>query len=175
MIDAPAKSREFAYTTWRQCGQNITETARVLKRDHNYDISRQSLHAWKDKYDWERRAAQAETEEKSRTEETSDESLLTVLLKQKKKYEEYFESLSLGTVDNQAIYAYNNILKTLLDIRERISGDNEIDIDRPKIFLEDMEFIAETLREIDPAGLKVFAGNFDEIIERYKGLNAQAT
>ena len=171
-IDAPAKSRELAYTTWRRCGQNITETARVLKHDHNYDISRQSLHAWKDKYDWERRAAQAEAEEKSRTEETSDESLLTVLLKQKKKYEGYFESLSLGTVDNQAIYAYNNILKTLLNIRERVSGDNEIDIDRPKIFLEDMEFIASTLQEIDPEGLKVIAESFDKIIERFKEQHA---
>lgn len=171
-IDAPAKSRELAYTTWRQCGQHITETARVLKRDHNYDISRQSLHSWKEKYDWEARAARAETEEKKRAEATSDDALLTVQLKQKKRYEDRFENLPLGEVDNQATYAYNHILKTILDIRERISGDNEIDIDRPKIFLEDMEFIAETLREIDPAGLKVFAGNFDLIIKRFKEQHA---
>jgi hypothetical protein len=172
MIDAPAESRERAYKVWRQCGQNITETARVLKRDYDYDISRQSLHSWKDKYDWERRAAQAEVESKQQTEATSDDALLTVLLKQKKKYEDYFDSLALGSVDNQAIYAYSNILKTLLDIRERLSGNNEIDIDRPKIFLEDMEFIAETLKEVDPEGLKIFAGNFELIIQRFKEQHA---
>lgn len=172
MIEAPAKSRERAYEVWRQCGQNITETAKVLKHDHDYDISRQSLHAWKDKYDWEARAARAEAENKQQIESTSDDALLTVILKQKKKYENYFDSLALGTVDNQAVYAYNNILKTLLDIRERISGGTIIDIDRPKIFLEDMEFIASTLQEIDPQGLKVIAGSFDTIIERFKEQHA---
>lgn len=172
MIEAPAESRERAYEVWRSCGQNITETTRALKRDHNYDISRQSLHAWKDKYDWERRAAQAEAENKQQIESTSDDALMTVLLKQKKKYEGYFESLALGTVDNQAVYAYSNILKTLLDIRERISGDKIIDFDRPKIFLEDMEFIVSTLQEIDPEGLKVIAKSFDTIIERFKEQHA---
>jgi len=31
-----------------------------------------------------------------------------------------------------------------------------------------MEFVAKTLNEIDPEGLKVFAGSFDEIIAKFK-------
>lgn len=168
MIDAPATSRERAYTVWRECGQNLTETARILKQDHDYEISRRSLQEWKKKYGWEERAARAEAEEISTQESTSDESLLTVLLAQKTKYEKYFNTLDLGVVDNQAIYAYNNILKTLLDIRDKLSGDQVLNIDRPKLFLEDLEFVAETLKEIDPAGLKVLGENFDTIVKRFK-------
>jgi len=47
------------------------------------------------------------------------------------------------------------------------------DIDRPKIFLEDMEFVAKTLQEIDPEGLKIFARNFEAITGKFK--DAQKT
>ena len=121
-IDAPAKSYERAYQVWRECGQNITETARRLKRDHDYEISRQSLTEWRKKYGWEERAAREENDAQNRQEASSDDSMLSVLLTQKKKYEDYFETLALGAVDNQAFHAYNNILKMLLDIRDRTSA-----------------------------------------------------
>ncbi len=49
------------------------------------------------------------------------------------------------------------------------------EIDRPRIFLEDMEFVAETLREIDPEGLKVLGRNFETIVDRFKGTHEKAT
>jgi len=51
--------------------------------------------------------------------------------------------------------------------------EKAVEIDRPKIFLEDMEFIAKILQEIDPEGLKIFARNFEEIVNQFK--NAQKT
>ena len=42
------------------------------------------------------------------------------------------------------------------------------DADKPKAFLESLQFIAESLKEIDPEGLKVLAGNFDAITARFK-------
>lgn len=48
----------------------------------------------------------------------------------------------------------------------------EPDIDRPKLFLENMEFIAETLKDVDPEGLKVFARHFETIIEKFKQAQA---
>ncbi len=47
------------------------------------------------------------------------------------------------------------------------------EIDRPKLFLEDMEFIARSLQEIDPEGLKTFARNFEAITGKFK--DAQKT
>ena len=42
------------------------------------------------------------------------------------------------------------------------------DIDRPRIFLENMEFVADVLKEIDPEGLKILARNFETILIRFK-------
>ncbi len=53
--------------------------------------------------------------------------------------------------------------------RARLNLDKkDPEIDRPKLFLENMEFVAEVLREVDPEGLKVIANNFDTIISRFK-------
>lgn len=171
-MSAPPKTREMAYTVWRQCGHNLSEAVRVLDREHGYSISRQSLIEWKKKYDWEGRAARAEAEQQQQAEATSDTAIMAVLLKQKQKYEDYLESLPIGKVDHQAIYAFNNLLKTIVDIRSR--GENPADIDRPKLFMEDLEFVAKTLEEIDPEALKAFARNFDTVIDRFKEQHAQA-
>ncbi len=167
-MDAPAKSIETAFRVWRDCGQNVSETGRILARDHGYPISRQSLQEWKKKYGWAERAAREDAARDERRDAASDDSLLTVLLTQKKKYENYFETLPLGSVDNQAIYAYNNILKTLLDIRERTDAGRSVNIDRPKLFLEDLEFVAGYLRANDPEGLKIIAKNLDGIVRQFK-------
>lgn len=56
--------------------------------------------------------------------------------------------------------------------RAEAAKPGDPDIDRPKIFLEDMEFVAEVLEEIDPEGLKILARNFDEIVRRFKEQSA---
>lgn len=170
---APTKTRELAYKVYRECGQNISETVRIMNSQHGYAVSRQSVTEWSKKYDWEARAATAEAEEKERKDAISNDALLSVLITQKKRYEKYFNALAIGSVDNQAIYAYNSILKTLLDIREKISGGQGVDIDRPKVFLEDMEFVAAVLKEIDPPGLEVFARSFDVVIAKFKEQHAE--
>jgi len=171
MGHVPVETRELAYQTWRECGQNLSETHRKMNGELGYVISRQTLHEWKTRYDWEGRAARAEAEEKHLAEATSDEALLVVLLKQKKKYEEYFDSLELGKIDNQAVYGYNSILKTIVDIRPK--GD-AAEIDRPKVFLENLEWIARALKDTDPEGLKVLARNFDHLTDKFRSecLNA---
>ena len=155
-----------AYEAWLSCGQNITETVRLLKADQNFTVSRQTLTEWRGKYDWLQRAARAEAEQDSQTDGLGDDALIAVMLIQKKKYEGYFEALPAGQVDNQAVYAYSNILKTIVDLRPK--EQNTADIDRPKLFLEDIEFIAGVLKELDPEGLKVFGRNFDVIVARFK-------
>lgn len=120
MGNAPAETREFAYTLWCECGQNLSECHRKMNGEHGYVISRQSLHEWKEKYNWEARAARTEAEKMMMADATSDDAILAPLLKQKEKYEAYFNGLEVGKVDNQAVYGYNAILKTILDIRQKI-------------------------------------------------------
>ena len=170
----PAETKELAYKVWREHGQNLSETERVLNGELGYVISRQSLHAWKTEYDWENRAARAEAEGKRLEEESTGDSLLAFSLKQKQKYEAYFESLPVGKIDNSAVYAYNNILSKILDIRQRTETSQALAVDRPRVFLEDMEFVASVLKEIDPEGLKILSRNFDQVVKRFKDENAKA-
>lgn len=165
--------REIAYRLWCECGQNVAETARRLTSDeYGFVVSRQTLQAWKSEYDWEGRAARAEAEALSLKEETSPDSLIADLMTQKKRYDTYLNSLPVGKIDTQAIYAYNGLLKTIVDIQKK-TADTTVNFDRPAVFLENLGFVAATLKEIDPEGLKVLARNFDMITERFKeSLNA---
>jgi len=65
----------------------------------------------------------------------------------------------------------------MMAARQGKKEEKTVQIDRPALFLEFLEFIAATLREIDPAGLKILArkDNFEKIIERFKEQHAQAT
>jgi transposase-like protein len=57
---------------------------------------------------------------------------------------------------------------------ERNSSGGSLNIDRPKIFLENLEWIARALQETDPEGLKILARNFDQLTVKFKAeyLNA---
>lgn len=73
---------------------------------------------------------------------------------------------ALGSLDPQDIYAAVRL--EAVTARTHARADRAAEIDRPRIFLEDMEFVAKTLAEIDPAGLKVLAKHFDTIAARFK-------
>lgn len=85
-----------------------------------YVITRATLYEWMEKYDWQGRATRLEAEQIVMANATSDESILTPLLSQKTRYELYFDGLPVNEVDNQAVYGYNAILKTILEIREKM-------------------------------------------------------
>jgi len=80
---------------------------------------------------------------------------------------------AVGSKEAQDIYAVIRLEK-LAQERSRKNDDKAPEIDRPKLFLEDLEFVAEVLKEVDPDGLKAFAKNFDVIIQRFKERDAQA-
>ena len=140
MGNAPSETREFAYNVWCGCGQNLSECHRKMNGEHGYVISRQSLHEWKTKYDWEARAARTDAEKSMMANATSDDAILAPLLKQKEKYETYFDNLEVGKVDNQAVYGYNAILKTILDIRQKIEDrKKEGEVETPGIVIKTPE------------------------------------
>jgi hypothetical protein len=79
---------------------------------------------------------------------------------------------ALNTLDPQQVYAAVRL--EMMAARKDKKEEKTVQADRPKLFLEDMEFVAKTLKEIDPEGLKIFARNFDVIIQRFKEQNAEA-
>lgn len=133
-MSAKAEAKELAYQTYVECGQNLSETERKLNGDRGLPVSRQTLTEWKQKYDWEGRAARAEACVARISEGSSEASFLTPLIEQKERYETYFRTLPLGKIDNQALYAYSTLLKTIVDLSPKDP------IDTPPA--------AETMREI---------------------------
>ncbi|BBO74412.1 hypothetical protein DSCW_18290 [Desulfosarcina widdelii] len=81
---------------------------------------------------------------------------------------------AVDSKDPQKAYAALKVVKLQMD-SEKKDAVEIVEVDRPKIFLEDMEFIAETLKDVDPQGLKVFSRNFDVIVNRFKEQHAQAS
>lgn len=74
----------------------------------------------------------------------------------------------LEDMDPQNVYALIRLERLALDKEKKPDGGGSPEIDRPKAFLEDMEFIATVLQEVDPAGMKIFARNFEIIVQRFK-------
>lgn len=156
-MSAKAEARDIAYRTWCECGQNLSETERRLNQN-GLPVTRQTLAEWREKYDWPGRAARTEASCKERKEATSDEAILSSLLMQKERYEEYFTSLQKGQVDNQALYAYSALLKTLVELRQGTSAF-KTDV-FGKFFRELLNF----LHENDPDAAEVVSRNFDDFI-----------
>ncbi len=118
-----AENRELAYTVWRECGQNMEMTLRKLRGEHGMKLSKPTLYAWREKYDWKGRAARAEAEERKAEavrELSFEEKMIADLVRQKEKYEQYFESLGASPPDNQATYAYTGIVKAIIDIKKKL-------------------------------------------------------
>jgi hypothetical protein len=118
-MSAPLQTKEAAYQAYINCNQNLTETVRELKK-RGYVISRQTLSDWKQKYDWDGRAARTDIEQNRVDNALSDYSLIKPLLDQLPRYEEYFATLPVGQLDNQAVYARNHIIKTIFSIKESV-------------------------------------------------------
>lgn len=80
---------------------------------------------------------------------------------------------NMESINPQDMHGFKSVL-SMIEPKEKEKDQTVMNIDRPKLFLEDMEFVAEVLKEIDPEGLKIFARNFDVIVDRFKGkLEAQ--
>lgn len=80
---------------------------------------------------------------------------------------------ALSTSDPQKVFAFIR-LEALAGRQEKKTEDAP-KIDRPALFLEDLEFIAGILKDRDPEGLKILANNFDVMIEQIKAKYASET
>lgn len=78
-------------------------------------------------------------------------------------------------IDSQTMFGLVRVVN-VVSPKESAKKFDEVqapEIDRPALFLEDMQFIASILKEVDPEGLKVFGRSFDLIVSRFKRQHAQ--
>jgi hypothetical protein len=123
-------------------------------------VSRTQIQRWAVKYDWEaRRARLREDLSRARTDLVSDTlSLAQSVLKEARE----------DPSDPQKVYAIARLLPMVLGNLAKPEEKAAPEFDRPAVFLENLEFVAGVLREVDPEGLKALARNFEVIVERFK-------
>jgi len=150
-----SETKELAYKIWCENSQNITECVRVMNRDHGFVVSRQSVTEWCEKFGWKDRAARAEAERAATDDASSSTAILASLLSQKRKYDLFFEGASVDQAYNQAMYAYNRILRDIIEVRKETSEF------KAEMFGRFFRDLVEFLRTEDPDAAGVVARNFD--------------
>ena len=95
----------------------------------------------------------------------ANRAALTAIRQKTLELQQKLTEKALETLDPQAIYALSRLRRAT---RQEKSEEQVADVDRPKVFLEDLEFIAETLKELDPEGLKILSRNFETIVQKFK-------
>lgn len=114
------ENRELAFKRYCENGGNIEGTLRSLAKD-GLKLSKPTFYDWQKKYNFEERRTKVDMErQKARENQISfEDKILNDLVKQKEKYEEYFETNKL--LDNQATYAYTGIIKTIIDVKKKLA------------------------------------------------------
>ena len=84
------------------------------------------------------------------------------------KLRENMMERAASNLDPQDVYAVIRLEKLARERESKGQESSAPDADLPKIFLENMEFVAGVLKDIDPEGLRVLARNFDVIVNRFK-------
>lgn len=77
---------------------------------------------------------------------------------------------AIDSKDPQMVYAATRMLSAI-EKKRATNNEGRPEADRPKIFLELMEFIAKHLKDHDETAFKYFATNFDQIVEAWKSEN----
>jgi len=146
-------------------GKGISEISETL------GVSETSLYRWKS----ESRVPGEDMDgwEKDRFQKRSvAERIMGLFLRELKAAEDMAEG-SVSSATGDSLAKLGSLAVRWAEVERSASG-KALDIDRPKIFLENLEWLARALQETDPEGLKVLARNFDQLTVKFKAeyLNA---
>lgn len=117
--------KEKAFYYWYEW-RSDTDVVSCLKKE-GFVVTRQTVASWRLNYDWHGRADKIDLKrQKAKDDSISfEESLLLDLGKQKERYDDYFDTLPTGKVDNQAMYVYNQLCEKLINLRNKINPKNK--------------------------------------------------
>lgn len=162
---ADIEFREKAFQSYRDCGGNVEAALRKLK-EWGYMSSKPTFYSLIEKFNFKERLAAADTKtwEAKDAALTTEERLLIDLMRQKNKYERYFEGLG-ATIDNQAQYAYTSLITTIVGIKAKLGAD------RQALALQFLKDFVLYLQREDPQAVPVIEKNLDSfaafVKERY--------
>jgi hypothetical protein len=151
--------KETAFQLWRKNGRSPDRVVKEL-REKGHMVTRQSIDTWKNERGWEDRAARAEALEQTAKDPqlSGEEKMIAALIGQKDRYEKYFETLPIGQMDTQAVYAYTNMITTIQNIRQKTASY------KAELFVDFMKDLIIVLAKNDPESVPAIEKNFDEFI-----------
>lgn len=149
-----AKLYDVAMRMYTADNKSLAEIEEAL------DVSRQTLHVWK--ADTRKPGEELDEWDRAREQKRSNVQRLRALFDRELRA---LEDSSAGSLNGISLDAITK-LGTLVQRWE--TTEKSPSFDRPKVFLENIQFIAGWLRENDPEGLKVLAENFDALTVSFK-------
>lgn len=158
-----AENRDLAFRIYCECGGNVEMCLRELRKQ-GLSLSKPTIYEWIKKYNFEdrRTAVDAEKQKVSDIQMSFEDQMLSDLIKQKEKYEIYFDSLGKNTIDNQAQFAYAGIIGKIFDMRAKMSSY------KASVFIGFMKDLVNYLGKNDPDAVPVIERNFDDFMNYAK-------
>jgi hypothetical protein len=141
-----AAERELAYRVWVEAAGNMAEALRVLDREHDWPLARQTLFDWRDGFGWEARRA-AETAERQRRERAAATDRLTMLAGLDLQVERYAEQFAACAAAGD-MGAYASLLRLRLELARDM--DAGAGLDRADVVAGAMEWLSGWVAEAMP-------------------------
>jgi hypothetical protein len=121
------ENKEAAFGVYMEHGgRNIPLMIRHLGEEHGIKVSEHTLYDWMKEGDWKARLKRAEDERKEFLEGELldfDQKMLKKILRQIERYERHLDTDS--RVDNQAAYAYTNMIRTAMELAGKIKPERK--------------------------------------------------
>lgn len=133
------KAREKAFGVYMEHGgRNIPLIIRHLNDEHGIRISEQTLYEWMKDGEWKACLKRSQEERQGFENELLDfdQRMLKKILRQIERYERHLDTDS--RVDNQAAYAYTNMIRTAMDLANKIKPERNADPEAHERTLEEV-------------------------------------
>ncbi len=152
-----AENRELAFRLYCECGGNVEAALRALEKA-GLKLSKPTFYEWMRKYNFGARRGKvdAETQKTADSQISFEAQMMNALLKQKDKYEAYFDTLTIP--DHQAQYAYAGVIKTIFDIRTKTAAF------KTSLFVDFMKDLVNFYSKNDPEVVPMIERNFDDFM-----------
>lgn len=127
-----AKQRQLAYSVWYAANRNATEALRRLDADYGWALSRTAIFDWMAEENWGARADAQDADARRHAEQETlgRKGILVSLLRQKERYDRYFEGLEAGgDMDHAATSAYTQLLR-VIDTYQGKTVDKDADANK---------------------------------------------
>lgn len=149
---------------------NLTQVADEL------GVSRQTLTEWK--ADTRKPGEELDEWDRARQQKRATTQRLADLYERELQAAEESAAGSISAATMDALYKLGAMVRKWQEIERAEAAAAQgpaVEIDRPKIFLENVDWLAKQLKDVDPEGLKVLARNFDALVVAFKAEHARQT